>query len=64
MAGGAGAGGSRLVAGGRDVIHQHLDPLPHFVYINEGTHVFTRTGWGPDNRIPASIDVVSIDGCE
>ena len=47
-----------------DTIHQLLDPLPHFVYTNEGTHVFANTGWGPANKVPAGIDILSIDGYE
>ena len=47
-----------------DAIHQQLDPLEHFVYTNEGTHVFSDTGWGPNNRVPAGIDILSIDGYE
>ena len=39
---------------------------------NEGTHVFTDTasisskgggpGWGPANKVPAGLDILSIDG--
>lgn len=45
-----------------DAIHEQLDPLPHFVYTNEGTHVFSDTGWGPANKVPAGLDIISIDG--
>jgi hypothetical protein len=44
-------------------VHAAMGGLDHFVYTNEGPHVFAQTSWARD-KVPAGIDILSVDGYE